>query len=62
MKVSPGYLLLSVFLLLFCQTPVAQVITDPQELFSEGEFFYLAEEYEEALYFYLQLLELYRYM
>jgi hypothetical protein len=59
MKVSPGYLLLSVFLLLFCQTPVAQVITDPQELFSEGEFFYLAEEYEEALYFYLQLVELY---
>ncbi|HEC41987.1 MAG TPA: hypothetical protein ENI20_04085 [Bacteroides sp.] len=59
MKVNPGYLLLSVFLLLFCQPQVAQDITDPQELFSEGEFFYLAEEYEEALYFYLQLVELF---
>ncbi len=35
----------------------AQEITDPEELFSEGEFFFLAEEYEEALYFFLRLLE-----
>ncbi len=59
MKVSPVCLLLSVFLFFFSQSTVAQVITDPQELFSEGEFFYLAEEYEEALYYYLQLVEHY---
>jgi tetratricopeptide (TPR) repeat protein len=35
----------------------AQEITDPEELFSEGDFFYLAEEYEEALYFYRQLTD-----
>jgi len=35
----------------------AQEITDPEELFSEGEFFFLAEEYEEALYFYNSLLQ-----
>ena len=34
----------------------AQEISDPEELFSEGEFFFLAEEYEEALYFYNSLL------
>ena len=34
----------------------AQEISDPEELFDEGEFFFLAEEYEEALYFYLTLL------
>jgi Tol biopolymer transport system component len=33
----------------------AQEITDPEELFSEGEFFFLAGEYQEALYYYLQL-------
>ena len=37
----------------------AQEITDPEELFSEGEFFFLAEEYQEALYYYLQLLDKY---
>lgn len=37
----------------------AQIITDPEELFSEGEFFYLAEEYQEALYYYRQLTEQY---
>jgi len=57
MKVKPGYLILSGFLFLCYQSLIAQqVITDPQELFSEGEFFYLSEEYEEALYFYSQLL------
>ncbi len=59
MKGSHGLLVLTVCLFLFNQSPVAQVITDPEELFSEGEFFYLAEEYEEALYYYLQLVEKY---
>ena len=35
----------------------AQEITDPEELFSEGEFFFLAEEYQEALYYYRQLTD-----
>ncbi len=56
MKGFPGYIILSAFLLLFYQSTAAQVISDPEELFSEGEFFYLSEEYEEALYFYLQLV------
>jgi tetratricopeptide (TPR) repeat protein len=33
----------------------AQEITDPEELFSEGVFFSLAEEYDEALFYFLQL-------
>ena len=36
---------------------LAQVVTDPEELFSEGEYFFLSEEYEEALYYYKQLLQ-----
>lgn len=56
MKGKPAYLLYLVCLILFSHTLAAQVISDPEELFSEGEFFYLSEEYEEALYFYLQLL------
>lgn len=59
MKGIPGYLILSAFLFLFCHSTAAQVISDPEELFSEGEFFYLSEEYEEALYFYLQLVSRY---
>jgi tetratricopeptide (TPR) repeat protein len=35
----------------------SQEITDPEELFSEGEFFFLAEEYKEALYYYRQLTD-----
>jgi tetratricopeptide (TPR) repeat protein len=35
----------------------AQAVTDPEELFSEGEYFFLSEEFEEALYYYLQLVE-----
>jgi tetratricopeptide (TPR) repeat protein len=35
----------------------AQAVTDPEELFSEGEYFFNSEEYEEALYYYLQLVE-----
>lgn len=57
MKGSPAFIILTIWLILLGQSPFAQVITDPEELFSEGEFFFLAEEYEEALYFYLQLLE-----
>ncbi len=57
MKGSPVILILSVFLILFSHSLPAQEITDPKELFSEGEFFFLSEEYEEALYFYLQLVE-----
>jgi hypothetical protein len=56
MKGSLVYLILSVCLLMLSQSPLAQDITDPEELFSEGEFFFLSEDYEEALYFYLQLL------
>ena len=57
MKGITVYLILSGFLCLLNQSLLAQEVTDPQELFSEGEFFFLAEEYEEALYFYSQLLE-----
>ncbi len=51
-----------VFLLAFILNQLilfAQEITEPEELFSEGEFFFLAEEYQEALYYFLQLVELY---
>jgi len=51
-KTFAGLILL---LLVLFQLP-AQEITDPEELFSEGEFFFLAEEYQEALYNYLQLV------
>lgn len=54
MKVRASYLILSVFLLI--PSLSAQVTTDPEELFDDAEYFYLSEEYEEALYFYLQLL------
>jgi tetratricopeptide (TPR) repeat protein len=46
-------------LFLFLPKFYAQETTDPEELFSEGEFFFLAEEYQEALYYYRQLLEIY---
>lgn len=48
-------LIILFFLALFQMS--AQVITDPEELFSEGEFFFLIEEYQEALYYYLQLVD-----
>jgi hypothetical protein len=57
MKGSPVLIILSSLLVLLSQIAQAQDITDPEELFSEAEFFYIAEEYEEALYFYLQLVE-----
>lgn len=50
-------LILLVIPALVCKFSAAQDITDPKELFEEGEFFYNSEEYEEALYFYLQLLD-----
>jgi hypothetical protein len=59
MKGTPGFLILTAFLLFFFHSTIAQVISDPEELFSEAEFFYLSEEYEEALYFYLQLVSIY---
>jgi hypothetical protein len=40
-------------------TLFSQAVTDPEELFSEGEYFFLSEDYEEALYYYRQLLEVF---
>ena len=37
----------------------SQAVTDAEEMFSEGEYFFLSEEYEEALYYYLQLVGLF---
>ena len=51
------YLILAFCSMLAGNLLFAQEITDPRELFDEGEFFFLAEEYEEALYFYLSLLQ-----
>jgi hypothetical protein len=51
------HLILAFCVILTGQILPAQEITDPEELFSEGEFFFLAEEYEEALYFYRTLLQ-----
>jgi tetratricopeptide (TPR) repeat protein len=51
------FLIIFSILTLYLPGIAAQEITDPEELFSEGEFFYLAEDYKEALYYYLQLLE-----
>ena len=50
-------LILIIFLILAVPQITAQEIPDPEELFSEGEFFFLIEEYEEALYYYLQLVD-----
>jgi tetratricopeptide (TPR) repeat protein len=38
-------------------TVSSQTVTGPEELFTEGEYFFLSEEYEEALYYYRQLVE-----
>ena len=45
------------FLSIFSFSAFSQLITDPEELFSEGEFFFLAEDYQEAIFYYLQLAE-----
>ncbi len=43
----------------FSFSAFSQVISDPEELFTEGEFFFLAEDYSEAIFYYLQLVEKY---
>ncbi len=57
MKGYAGYLAILTMLLLSNHTLLPQAVTDPEEWFSEGEYFFLSEEYEEALYYYLQLAE-----
>ncbi|MBL7111503.1 MAG: PD40 domain-containing protein [Bacteroidales bacterium] len=47
------------FLSIFSFSAFSQLITDPEELFTEGEFFFLAEDYREAIFYYLQLVEKY---
>ncbi len=59
MKGYARNLVILIVLLLSNHPLFAQAITDPEELFSEGEYFFLSEEYEEALYYYLQLVELF---
>jgi tetratricopeptide (TPR) repeat protein len=59
MKGYARNLVILIALLLSNHPLFAQAITDPEELFSEGEYFFLSEEYEEALYYYLQLVELF---
>ncbi len=59
MKGYSRNLVILIILLLSNPLIFAQEITNPKELFSEGEYFFLSEEYEEALYYYLQLLEIY---
>lgn len=45
-------------LLIIGEMPIiAQEIQDPEELFDEGEFFFYTEEYEEALYYFLRLVD-----
>ena len=51
------YLILTFCSLLAGNLLYAQVISDPKELFEEGDFFFLAEEYEEALYLFISLLD-----
>ena len=57
MKGYARNLVISTVLILLNHTLFAQAVTDPEELFSEGEYFFLSEEYEEARYYYLQLVE-----
>lgn len=45
------------FLTIFSVSAFSQLITDPEELFTEGEFFFLAEDYREAIYYFTQLVE-----
>jgi len=47
------------FLSIFSFSAFSQLITDPEELFTEGEFFFLAEDYREAIFYYLPLVEKY---
>lgn len=56
MKGYARNLVISTVLILSCITLFAQAVTDHKEMFSEGEYFFLSEEYEEALYYYRQLV------
>jgi tetratricopeptide (TPR) repeat protein len=47
---------LSFFVMLFISAQ-AQEITDPQELFDEGKYFFVRRDYKEALYFFKKLTE-----
>ncbi|MBN1116267.1 MAG: PD40 domain-containing protein [Bacteroidales bacterium] len=51
-------LLFSLFVLGFCNIGFSQQYT-PEELFEEGQYFLLREDYKEALYFFRQLTEIY---
>jgi tetratricopeptide (TPR) repeat protein len=57
MKGYAPNLVIMIVLILWNFSLFAQAVTDPEELFSEGEYFFLSEEYEEALYYYLQLVK-----
>jgi tetratricopeptide (TPR) repeat protein len=59
MKGYARNLVILIVLLLSNYTLFGQAVTDPEELFTEGEYFFLSEEYEEALYYYLQLIEIF---
>jgi len=56
MKGYARNLVISFVLILANITLFSQAVTDPEEMFSEGEYFFLSEEYEEALYYYRQLV------
>ena len=59
MKGHARNLVFLIVLFLPNHTLFSQAVTDPEELFSEGEYFFLSEDYEEALYYYRQLLEVF---
>jgi tetratricopeptide (TPR) repeat protein len=52
MKALSIFLLLSLSISSYCQE-----ITDPKELFEEGQFFFQREDYKEALYFFTRLTQ-----
>jgi tetratricopeptide (TPR) repeat protein len=53
------YLIILVFSLVMFTPGISQEITDPQELFSDGQDFFQREDYKEALYYFRQLCEKY---
>jgi tetratricopeptide (TPR) repeat protein len=59
MKRPTGIIFMLICFCIFTVGSKAQVISDPEELFSEGEYFFQSEDYEEALYYFLQLAEKY---
>lgn len=51
---------LSILLTLLVATPnFAQQVTDPKEMFDEGQFFFQREDFKEALYFFKLLIQKY---